>query len=37
MSNNGSHDERQRVVYGEEAIERGEGGETHQITGDGRR
>jgi catalase len=36
MSNNGPHDERRRVVYGEEAIERGGGGETHQITGDGR-
>jgi catalase len=36
MSSNGRNDGRQSVEYGTEAVERGPGGETHQIAGDGR-
>jgi catalase len=30
------HDERTEVSYGEERVQRGEGGETHQVAGEGR-
>jgi catalase len=36
MSSNGRNDGRQSVEYGVEAVERGRGGETHQVAGDGR-
>jgi len=36
MSTNGSEDGRRSVEYGTEAVERGQGGETHQVAGDGR-
>jgi catalase len=36
MSSNGRNDGRQSVEYGMEAVERGRGGETHQVAGDGR-
>jgi catalase len=36
MSSNGRNDGRQSVEYGTEAVERGRGGETHQVAGDGR-
>ena len=36
MSSNGTNDGRQSVEYGTEAVERGSGGETHQVAGDGR-
>ena len=36
MSSNGTNDGRQSVDYGTESVERGSGGETHQVAGDGR-
>src|SRR3954453_5163546 len=36
MSTNGSEDGRRSVEYGTEAVERGQGGETHQVAGEGR-